>query len=210
MNIISRWIKNIVFYMLLNTVLMNLLGNSRYKKYVSIVSGLILVMIVISPLIKILHLDDELDYKIRSKEFAVETADFQNSLDIMEKNKTDLIFNEYKEKIKNQVGEIMESQGLYLVDLDISINMDSEHEDFGEITSMSILAKDTKEDLESKSLKERIEIEEVRISAINHNQDEAQSQEKIYSAEEIAIKIKLSDFYNIETENINISIERDG
>ena len=210
MNIISRWIKNIVFYMLLNTVLMNLLGNSRYKKYVSIVSGLILVMIVISPLIKILHLDDELDYKIRSKEFAVETADFQNSLDIMEKNKTDLIFNEYKEKIKNQVGEIMESQGLYLVDLDISINMDSEHEDFGEITSMSILAKDTKEDLESKSLKERIEIEEVRISAINHNQDEAQSQEKIYSAEEIAIKMKLSDFYNIETENINISIERDG
>ena len=173
-------------------------------------SGLILVMIVISPLIKILHLDDELDYKIRSKEFAVETADFQNSLDIMEKNKTDLIFNEYKEKIKNQVGEIMESQGLYLVDLDISINMDSEHEDFGEITSMSILAKDTKEDLESESLKERIEIEEVRISAINHNQDEAQSQEKIYSAEEIAIKMKLSDFYNIETENINISIERDG
>ncbi len=52
------WIKNIVIYMLLNTIIMNLLGNKSYKKYVSIVSGMILVLIVISPLMKLMKLDE--------------------------------------------------------------------------------------------------------------------------------------------------------
>ena len=209
MNIISNWIKNIVFYMILNTIIMNLLGNSRYKKYVSIISGLILVMIVITPLLKILHLDDELDYNIRSNEFAVEAADFKNSLSLMEKSKIDLIFKDYKEKMRSQVDEIAWSQGLYLVTFNIDLDNDPDSEGFGEIVSMDIvLSERLIEDVDNKK---EIIIEEVRISKIKPNRkNDLDFQEKFYSPAEIKMKIKLSDFYNIPTDNINISIERDG
>ena len=210
MNIISNWIKNIVIYMILNTIIMNLLGNSRYKKYVSIVSGLILVMIVITPLLKILHLDDELDYNIRSKEFAVEAADFKNSLSLMEKSKTDLIFKDYKEKMQSQVEEIAWSQELYLVTCNIDLDNDPDSEGFGEIISMDLVLSEKliSEDVDHR---ERIIIEEVRIARIKPNEkNDIDFQEKLYSPAEIKMKIKLSDFYNIPTDNINISIERDG
>lgn len=209
MNIISNWIKNIVFYMILNTIIMNLLGNSRYKKYVSIISGLILVMIVITPLLKILHLDDELDYNIRSNEFAVEAADFKNSLSLMEKSKIDLIFKDYKEKMRSQVDEIAWSQGLYLVTFNIDLDNDPDSEGFGEIVSMDlVLSERLIEDVDNKK---EIIIEEVRISKIKPNEkNDLDFQEKFYSPAEIKMKIKLSDFYNIPTDNINISIERDG
>ncbi len=210
MNIISNWIKNIVIYMILNTIIMNLLGNSRYKKYVSIVSGLILVMIVITPLLKILHLDDELDYNIRSKEFAVEAADFKNSLSLMEKSKIDLIFKDYKEKMQSQVEEIAWSQELYLVTCNIDLDNDPDSEGFGEIISMDLVLSE-KLISEGVDHRERIIIEEVRIARIKPNEkNDIDFQEKLYSPAEIKMKIKLSDFYNIPTDNINISIERDG
>ena len=46
---IYDWVRNTVIYLILNTIIMNLLGNSSYKKYVSIVSGMILLVIVVSP-----------------------------------------------------------------------------------------------------------------------------------------------------------------
>lgn len=209
MNIISIWIKNIVFYMILNTIIMNLLGSSRYKKYISIISGLLLVMIVITPLLKILRLDDELDYNIRSNEFTVEAADFQNSLKTMEKSKQDLIFKDYIERIKGQVDEMARSQDLHLLDLHIGIDREANSETFGEITTLDLLL--SKKDIEDENHQDRIIIEEVRISKIKPNQeDESEVQEKVLSPAEIKMKVNLSDFYNIPTNNINVSIERDG
>ncbi len=209
MNIISIWIKNIVFYMILNTIIMNLLGSSRYKKYISIISGLLLVMIVITPLLKILHLDDELNYNIRSNEFTVEAADFQNSLKTMEKSKQDLIFKDYIERIKGQVDEMARSQDLHLLDLHIGIDREANSETFGEITTLDLLL--SKKDIEDENHQDRIIIEEVRISKIKPNQeDESEVQEKVLSPAEIKMKVNLSDFYNIPTNNINVSIERDG
>ena len=34
---IYDWVRNTVIYLILNTIIMNLLGNSSYKKYVNII-----------------------------------------------------------------------------------------------------------------------------------------------------------------------------
>jgi len=205
MDEIYEWIKNIVIYMILNTVIMNLLGNSSYKKYVSIVSGMILVLIVISPLIKFLNIEEQLDYFFDSNRFVIEASDFENSLVQMEEQQRDEIFTEYKGKIRETVEKIIQKEGLYLLDFDVTIEADTESEKFGEILQFNIKASYNKsEEITEDSLR----IDPVIISKIEvAKQEEKQSIDTLPSPDEINIKNKLSDFYNIEADNINISIQ---
>ena len=65
---------NIVVYMILNTIIMNLLANSSYKKYIKIISSMILFS-VIAPLMNIMELNDTIDFYLASNNLAVETSE---------------------------------------------------------------------------------------------------------------------------------------
>jgi stage III sporulation protein AF len=200
---IYQWIRNIVVYMMLNTIIMNLLGNKSYKKYVGIVSGMILVLIILSPLMNYMDLEDMLDYYLQANDFAVEASEFKNDLNRMEEAQTDAIFAEYEEKIRQQVENILLEEKVKLLRMDITIDRDSTSPTFGEITGMSITA--AMEQYEGEESKGRLSIDKIEIAPIGI--DKQEEDKKPPSPMEINIKNRLSDFYNIEQVNINITIE---
>jgi stage III sporulation protein AF len=202
---IYSWIKNIIVYMIINTIIMNLLGNKSYKKYVSIVSGMILVLIVISPLMKLMKIDGNLDYFLQSNEFSIETSDFKNELNQMEEKQSDAIFNEYEDKIKTQVKGLLLEEQVYMESFHITIDQDPQSSTFGEIKRMEITA-NMEEDGQEESGK-RLQIDQIEIAQIDLGNDAEETSQNLPSPLEINIKNKLSDFYNIEQGNINISIQ---
>ncbi|NLL73705.1 MAG: stage III sporulation protein AF [Clostridiales bacterium] len=197
MEFVYEWVRNIVIYLILNTVIMNLLGSSSYKKYVSIVSGMILLLIVLSPFLKLLRMDGIMDYYLNSNIYNSEARDFKRELKLMEDKQRDEVFTDYKEKIKEQVEELISKDGLYIYDFDLVMNMDEDSEDFGHIKDIKIEA--GYEKYESAPV-QKISIDRIVISE--------KALQKIDSPEEIQIKNKLSDFYNMEQDNININIQR--
>ena len=204
MDIINNWIRNVVIYMILNAIVMNLLGDKSYKKYVSIVSGMILVLIIISPLMNYMDLEDTLDYYLQANDFAVETSEFKNDLNRMEEAQSDAIFAEYKEKIRLQVDGILQEDKLKLVSFDLTIDKDNKSSTFGEILYMDIGA-----EMENSEVKEDdppLSIDKIDIVSIRINEQEEKDTTDPPSPMEINIKNKLADFYNIEQVNINISI----
>lgn len=190
--------------MVLNTIIMNLLGNISYKKYVSIVSGMILVLIVVSPLFHLLKLNDKFDYFLQSNDFALETADFQNNLKDMEEQQSDAIFEEYQTKIEKQVESLLLEDNLKMSMCKVNIDRDAQSDTFGEIKSLTVTADYTNKQEASKDKKENNKIE---IESIEINKSEDKAVMKIPSLIEISVKNKLSDFYNMEPANINISIQ---
>ncbi len=199
------WIRNIVIYMILNTIIMNLLGNLSYKKYVSIVSGMILVLIVISPFLKYLKVEDKLDHYLEYNGFAVETADFENSLRTMEEEQLELIFREYSDKVKNQVITILQEDGLRLVDFKLIFDRDEKSRGFGGILKMELVAAYGSK---GKNQVERIFVEDITITRSDPDSEgEQKALQKAPSPAEISVKNKLSDFYNTPPDNINISIQ---
>lgn len=205
MDEITTWIKNIVIYMIMNTIIMNLLGNKSYKKYISIVSGMILVLIVISPLMNYMDLEENLDYYLQANDFALETSDFKNDLNRMEEEQSEAIFLAYKEKIQLQVESLLQEEGVYLKSFEITIDQDSNNNTFGEILTMNITA--SLEQNEEEGRAKRLLIDEIEISEINIGELEKAPNQALPSPLEINIKNKLSDFYNLEQGNINISIQ---
>ncbi len=199
------WVRNIVIYMILNTIIMNLLGNSSYKKYVSIVSGMVLVLLVVSPFMKFLKVEDKLDYYLDYNGFAVETADFENSLRTMEEEQLELVFTEYSEKVRSQVDTMLQGEGLKLTDFKLIFDRDKNSLNFGGILGMKIKAEYGSETEEQA---ERIFVEDIEVTRLETDLGTDQKPlQKAPSPAEISIKIKLSDFYNIKPDNINISIQ---
>ncbi len=202
MDTIYNWIRNVVIYMILNAIIMNLLGNKSYKKYVSIVSGMILVLIIISPLMNYMDLEDTLDYYLQANDFSVETSEFKNDLNRMEEAQSDAIFAEYEEKIRLQVEGMLQEEKLKLVSFDLTIDKNTKHSTFGEILQMDISAEMEKSEEED----DHLFVDKIDIVSIRINEWEEKNAADPPSPMEINIKNKLADFYNIEQVNINISI----
>ena len=57
LDFIYEWIQNIAFYLILITVLLHMLPDSDYKKYIRFFTGLILILLLITPVLKLLHID---------------------------------------------------------------------------------------------------------------------------------------------------------
>jgi len=205
MDEIYTWIKNIVIYMIMNTIIMNLLGNKSYKKYISIVSGMILVLIVVSPLMKFMQLEENLDYYLQINDFAIETSEFKTDLNRMEEEQSNAIFAEYQDKIQLQVKELLLEESVYLDSFHLTIDKDTKSNTFGEIMSMDITA--NMEQNEEEDKEDRLQIDEIEIASISIGEQEENAVLNLPSPMEINIKNKLSDFYNIEQGNINISIQ---
>ena len=105
------------------------------------------------------------------------------------------VFTDYNDKIRRQVEELILEEG-FIYEFDLVMNLDEESESFGEISAMNINA-GYEENLGVPVHK--ISIDKIIIST--------KSKESIPNPEEIHIKNKLSDFYNMKQDNINISIQ---
>ncbi len=202
---VYSWVRNIVIYMIINTIIMNLLGNKSYKKYVSIVSGMILVLIVISPLIKLIKIEDNLDYFLNYNNIAIESSDFKNQLYQMEEKQREDIFAEYTEKIKKQVTQLLAADNVILEKFQATIDTKTDSSTFGEILSMHITASVGVN--QEKDEGNRLDIKKIEIPKVSIKDKVEETSKKVPTPVEINIKNKLSDFYNIEESNINISIQ---
>ena len=197
------WIRNIIIYMILNTIVLNLLGNKSYKKYVSIVSGMILVLIVISPLIKYMELEEILDYYLKSNDFVIETSDFKSDLNRMEAKQSDLIFQEYTRKIEQQVEELLMEKGILVDTIRITVDDNPQSSTFGELLQMDIQASQ----IPTEKKEGGLGVKEIFISPVQIGKRSENTERKPPSPLEINTKKELSDFYNIKQDNINISIQ---
>lgn len=61
MDSIYEWMKNLVFYSLLVSIVMNVMPNSEYQKYIRFFLGMLLIVVAITPILQLLNLDETMD-----------------------------------------------------------------------------------------------------------------------------------------------------
>ena len=64
-------------------------------------------------------MDDILDYYLHSNIYQADVSDFQNELRLMEDKQRDIVYVGFKDRIKNQVADILQSDDLYLYSIDL-------------------------------------------------------------------------------------------
>lgn len=213
-NSLYSWMKNIIIFLILVTVIFNLLGKSNYKKYVGLVTGLILVLLVVTPIITLFGKEDILNFSLNSRGTLVEAEDISEDLFRMEKLSEESMFSEYKEVLRGQTEKLLAEKGLVLRSMTIEINKDKDSINFGEILAMDIVASYLRVSEKSKE-GENLGIDQIdpvtigQIKVDSKEKKSIENQKTSLSAMEINIKNVLADFYNVDSSNINISIQED-
>ena len=66
---IYDWIKNLVFYLILMTMLMQIIPDSDYKKYIRFFTGLVLILLLARPMLGVFQLEEKFENLYHSMEY---------------------------------------------------------------------------------------------------------------------------------------------
>ena len=74
---IYEWIQNIAFYLVLVTAVMEVIPSEGYKKYIRFFTGMVLILLTITPILKLSGLEDRFYTLYRSEEYEQEKREIE-------------------------------------------------------------------------------------------------------------------------------------
>ncbi len=158
MGAIYEVVKNVAVYLILVTVLLNLVNGSSYKKYVELVCGMVLILIILMPVTSLLSLEDDFLYNYNLSSFKVKMMD-EGVLKEAEEVQQQKMKEEYEKILKERITTVVEKQGRYVNQMGILLS----DEDYGVIEDITVEISDVKK-YEDKSSVEKVKIEPISIS----------------------------------------------
>lgn len=66
---IYEWIQNIAFYLVLMTAVLHVIPDSGYKKYIRFFTGLVLILLIFTPVLQLFQMDHWVTDIYQSKEY---------------------------------------------------------------------------------------------------------------------------------------------
>jgi stage III sporulation protein AF len=201
MDFIKEWITNIIIFILLATVLDMLLPNSSFQKYTKIVTGLILIAIILSPVMKLFTSDFETAIASMSQFNSFEDEKIKNSIEFQKKeiqaSQHAYILETMAVQLKTAAEEeLMEQQGMEIANIELEVN-DQDQRPFPENLEYVIVhVKKAEDEGETVAVVREVEID---TNAPLPSKQTSQNTDQISSL--------LSEKWNVPEKSIQIMIE---
>lgn len=136
MELITDWARQIAAYLILESVLSNLIRKKSYQKYVRLVMGLILIFLLIAPMLKVLKQSENYQFHLSRYLLTEEAADGAFLEEINEK-KDALVLLEVEKAVKKRITEIAEWYSLELRNIELEFN--SETAEYGRLEKIYLV-----------------------------------------------------------------------
>jgi stage III sporulation protein AF len=201
MDFIKEWITNIIIFILLATVLDMLLPNSSFQKYTKIVTGLILIAIILSPVMKLFTSDFETAIASMAKFNSQEDENIKNSIEFKKKeiqaSQHAYILETMAVQLKTAAEEeLMDQQGMEIANIELEVN-DQDQRPFPENLEYVIVhVKKAEDEGETVAVVREVEID---TNAPLPSKQTSQNTDQISSL--------LSEKWNVPEKSIQIMIE---
>jgi len=194
---IISYAKTVLFFLLFVNLLMQLLKGSSYERFVHPVCGMILVIMILRPVLSMFGGEEKVLYAAEQKLSLLLAQGEQGYVQEEGTGYEFAVLEAYEKELIIRLSEALAEEGLSVVNADFSLS--AEEKDFGTIRGLTLTAEAAKEEKEGRIL----------IAPIVF---ERGSRDETISAEEIRVKDKLADFYQVDEANIyvNIKEEQDG
>lgn len=188
---IKDWVIGITGFILIMTVISHLINGKKYIKYIRLFMGLILILIVLSPVGRLFSIEDIYNDILRLSTGELKLNELQTELTAGLDVYTDSVMAAYKEAISENVEKLVSKEGYEVARIEADINTD---ENYGVLNSLKVfLSKIQKEDM--------IKINKIQIGSEAVN---AISQTGDYIYDEL--REQIAGQFNLDAENIDIFV----
>lgn len=136
MNLLSKWISSIITVMIFISFIEILMPNSRMKKYLNLILGFIVIIVILNPLISLLNSEDVLEdefYKISGLLDREEYIFAAKNIEILQKEQFMML---YKDRLKDDIKTRIERKyEVKVLGIDIVLEKD-DHREMGKIKKL--------------------------------------------------------------------------
>ncbi len=191
---ISNYIRNIAFFLIFISFIGIIIPNTKYKSYINILLGFMLVMIMISPIATLIYnKQNPLDRFLLSVNGATKqtTTDELKEFEILQQ---DMINKTYKANVVEQINSLIKEESLSISEYEIDFNQNT-----GQILKLVLNLKET---IIVPTPKPFIRIEPFKVEISPQDEDKEED------LQALRVKKIISDFYNMSADNIHISIAK--
>lgn len=79
-----EWMENLAFYLVIITIVVQMLPNNSYKKYIRFFTGLILILLMMNPILKILGTEQAFFAVYESEEYRQKVREIEQATKYLE------------------------------------------------------------------------------------------------------------------------------
>jgi len=181
-----EWIKQIFVTGIITELVLHLLPDKKYDKYVRLICGVILTMICISPILSFLNGKMNIKDYINVFEKIGQKYDYKTMIKNMEGSDQAYYIKNYIDENTKYINELVLDAGFHPVDCDIILELDDDSENYGSIKKIILTIADGK----------------------NACYETNQSGVRQYSQTFLALVETISDVYEIEEHMISVKFAR--
>ncbi|MBM7651572.1 stage III sporulation protein AF [Neobacillus cucumis] len=201
MDFIKEWVTNIILFILLATVIDMLLPNSSMQKYTKMVTGLLLIAIILTPIFKLISNDFETNISSISIFPSSGEKNIKSSIELKKKeiqaSQHAYILEEMAVQLKKDVKEeLMNQYGLEIEKIDLAVNDESDKAFPENLQKVTVLLKQPENSVQTVEAIKQIEINTEKPLP---SQGSTKESEKIASF--------LSKKWNVSAKTVKVSIE---
>lgn len=202
---IREWVITIISIVIFITFVEFLLPNSNHKRYINVIIGLLIMLVILNPLMELVKGGENIADGVLMASNQLEQMTLNNRMKTLEVNNQEIIIELYKENLKEQMASRLESQlGVQVAEIDLEIE-EKKEDQFGMIKAVSIILTE-----EAPPPEETIKIKEVsinvRLPGKKDNNSEDESIMLVNGGETIINDF--NQFYNIPRESISVFVQK--
>ena len=205
MEVLKELVQNILTYYIILSVLMALIGKSSFKKYIEMFSGIVMIIIILNPLIRLFKAEDTLNLHMHKNQFYEITQAESEDIVAAELMQSDAVLRQYEETIAKQVCAVMKNYDYQATDVQVTIDQSVDSDTFGEITNIEVCCKKGNEvpAKEASSIKQ-VEIPDIKIETRKHLEKEVTDTLETKDA-----MLEIANMYGMDASDIKIKVEEE-
>ena len=121
MGALLDYIKNIGYFLILMSLVSNVMPDNSYKKYCRMFCGLILVVLVINPFYGFLNYEGDIKDIFAMTSYESKAMELENQIKMSESNTRDRVIGEYEKLIVNELQGSAREEGLYIMEAQVEL-----------------------------------------------------------------------------------------
>ena len=197
-----EFIQNILIYVVIITVLRGIITNDIYKQYFKFVSGLVMILLMMSPVLNFIYDDGEWYRKVEEVIIQSDIDDINAELKTAEGGFEDMLMKNCKSVIAEKVEKLAEKEGIVIGSVDVGIKNKNDEIDIYNI-DVEIIT-DNKKDVSQKRDNGEKEIDRVTVDVINiGNEKKIRKKEKL-SDNELHLQSDICDYFILEKDRVTL------
>jgi len=138
--ILSDVVRNIVVLIILVTILDLLLPRNHFRPYVNMVVGLVLMLMLLSPLRSFLQFPATLD-PVPEMRLSVGESEVDERFALLEQINWELTLERYRALMLEKITDILAQEGLAVVEITLKLEENVDHPEFGQPQQIAVLAR---------------------------------------------------------------------